>query len=149
MSNLNEHEIAIALDKMEVIDYRLTSYGTWEGLYDDGTTERDWRPVNVDEVPVHHLLKTHECMLIELSNKERKYLQLDEQYKAKEFEIVYMSDVDFKALYGSTSEKVRKQHAKTELSDLNGQINSLELSINWLKNYIPFLRELVRVKERY
>jgi hypothetical protein len=60
-----------------------------------------------------------------------------------------MSDINFKELYGSTSEKVRKQHAKTELSDLYGQINSLELSINWLKNYIPFLRELVRVKERY
>ena len=68
MSNLNEKDIAIALDKMEVIDYNLTSYGTWEGLLDVGTCERDWRPVNVDEVPVHHLLKTHECMLIEFSN---------------------------------------------------------------------------------
>ena len=147
MSNLNEHEIAIALDKMEVIDYRLTSYGTWEGLHDDGTTERDWRPVNVDEVPLHYLLKEWECILLELASVERRYLKLKEDYIVKEFEIVYMSDINFKELYGSTSEKVRKQHAKTELSDLNGQINSLELSINWLKNYIPFLKELVRCKQ--
>ena len=147
MSNLSEQEIAIALDKMEVIDYRLTSYGTWEGLYDDGTAERDWRPVSVDEVPLHYLLKQWECMLIELSSKERKYLQLDEQYKAKEFEIVYMSDINFKELYGSTSEKVRKQHAKTVLAELDEQISSLELSVNWLKNYIPFLKELVRCKQ--
>ena len=33
--------------------------------------------------------------------------------------------------------------------DLCGEIKALEWSINWLKNYIPFLRELVRVKERY
>ena len=147
MSNLNEKDLAIALDKMEVIDYRLTSYGTWEGLYDDGTAERDWRPVNVDEVPLHYLLKEWECILLELASVERRYLKLKEDYIAKEFEIVYMSDINFKELYGSTSEKVRKQHAKTVLAELDEQISSLELSVNWLKNYIPFLKELVRCKQ--
>ena len=69
-----------------------------------------------------------------------------EEHDSKEFEIVYQSDIDFKALYGSTAEKVRKQHAKNELSDLNKEIKSLELSIDYLKRRLNYLKGLVTVK---
>ena len=85
-------------------------------------------------------------MIVELTHKEIKYMELKEQYNSKEFEIVYMSDIDFKELYGSTSEKVRKQHASKVLKPLKTKLNGLELSIDYLKRYISFLRELIRVK---
>ena len=92
------------------------------------------------------LLLTYEDLIVELSHKETEYMGLKEQYNQKEFEIVYMSDINFKELYGSTSEKVRKQHANTVLKKLKTEINNLELSIDWLKRYISFLRELIHVK---
>ena len=71
---------------------------------------------------------------------------LKEQYAAKEFEIVYMSDVDFKALYGKNNEKVRKEHVKTELSEWYAIIKDLEFSIDWINRRISYLKELVRFK---
>ena len=85
-------------------------------------------------------------MIVELTHKETKYMELKEQYNSKEFDIIYTSDIDFKSLYGSTAEKVRKQHANTVLKKLKTEINNLELSIDWLKRYISFLRELIRTK---
>ena len=146
MSNLNEEDIAKYQEGIKIVDYRIDELGYWLGLHDDGTIERDWRPVYCHEVPVKYLLETYHCMIVELTHKETKYMELKEQYTSKEFEIVYMSDINFKELYGSTSEKVRKQHASTVLRDLKTEINNLELSIDWLKRYISFLRELIRVK---
>ena len=85
-------------------------------------------------------------MIVELTHKETEYMKLKEQYNSKEFEIVYMSDINFKELYGNTSEKVRKQHASVELKLLKDELQGLELSIDYLKRYISFLRELIRVK---
>ena len=42
--------------------------------------------------------------------------------------------------------KVRKQHASTVLKSLKDELNGLELSIDYLKRYISFLRELIRTK---
>ena len=152
MSNLNENDIAIILDDMEYLDYKCED-GCWKALVDDkipmttdGRSVPDWRPVLCHEVPVKYLLETYHCMIVELTHKETKYMELKEQYNSKEFEIVYMSDIDFKELYGSTSEKVRKQHANTVLKKLKTEINNLELSIDWLKRYISFLKELIRTK---
>ena len=54
-------------------------------------------------------------LISQLSNRESQLNRLKEKYDDKEFKIVYQSDIDFKTLYGSTSEKVRKPHAKIEL----------------------------------
>ena len=54
--------------------------------------------------------------------------------------------IDFKGLYGSSSEKVRKHHAKGELSELNGQITALEVSTEWLKHRIELLKYAVKTK---
>ena len=85
-------------------------------------------------------------LITRLSKKERRLQKLKEQYDTREFEIVYIEPIDFKSLYGSTAEKVRKQHAKNELKELNDEINELELDINYLKRRIRFLRQLVPAK---
>ena len=155
MSNLNEKDIAKYMENESIVkSYQFNDdKGHWQHLISyetvDGELVQEWCGCMAVDVPVNHLLIKYEDFIAELSRKETEYLKLKEDYDSKEFEIVFMSDINFKELYGSTSEKVRKQHAKTVLSDLDSQISSLELSINWLKNYILFLRELVRVKERY
>lgn len=85
-------------------------------------------------------------LITDLSSKETELISLKEEYAQKEFEIVFMSDIDFKALYGSTAEKVRKQHAANELKPLKDKINSLELSVSYLKHKISYLKELIRTK---
>lgn len=85
-------------------------------------------------------------LISELSKKEEKLYNKKEEYNQKEFEIVFIEDIDFKALYGSTAEKVRKQHAKTILKELDNEIKSLELSIDYLKRRLTYLKGLVTVK---
>lgn len=123
-----------------IIDYKLNEDGNWEQLiaYDNGKTK--WCGCVITDVPVEKLLITWENLVAELSIKEIALCNKKEEYDKKEFDIVYNSDIDFKALYGSTSEKVRKQHAKDMLIDLSKEIDSLELSIKWIKNYIPLIR---------
>ena len=113
----------------------------------DGNEGIDWQVVPITVVPISVLLQEWEDLVHELSEKEVKLAELDELYHGKEFDIVYTSDIDFKSLYGSTAEKVRKQHAKDELRELNDEISALELSIVWIKNYISLLREVIRVKQ--
>ena len=85
-------------------------------------------------------------IISELSQKEEQYYLKKEEYNRKEFEIVFIEDIDFKAMYGSTAEKVRKQHAKTVLKGLDLEIKSLELSIDYLKRRLTYLKGLVTVK---
>lgn len=129
-----------------IIDYKLNGNGNWEQLiaYDNGKTK--WCGCVITDVPVERLLISWEFLVAELSIKEIALGKEKEEYANKEFEIIYTSDIDFKALYGSTSEKVRKHHAKNELSELDDKINSLELSINWIKNYMQLIKEVIRSK---
>ena len=129
---------------MIVRDYKLNDNGNWEQLiaYETEKKEevKEWCGCVITDVPVEKLLITWENLVDELSLKEIALCNKKEEYDKKEFDIVYNSDIDFKALYGSTSEKVRKQHAKDMLIDLSKEIDSLELSIKWIKNYIPLIR---------
>ena len=135
---------------MIVRDYKLNDNGNWEQLiaYETEKKEevKEWCGCVITDVPVERLLISWEFLVAELSLKEIALCNKKEEYDKKEFEIVYTSDIDFKALYGSTSEKVRKHHAKNELSELDDKINSLELSINWIKNYIQLIKEVIRSK---
>ena len=142
MSNLNEEEIAILTGKPVEGDVRFTEEMGWQ----EYNKEYGWLAIPALDVPKSMLLLTYEDLIVELSRKETEYMGLKEQYNQKEFEIVYMSDINFKELYGSTSEKVRKQHASNELKPLKDELQGLELSIDYLKRYISFLRELIRVK---
>ena len=129
---------------MIVRDYKLNDNGNWEQLiaYETEKKEevKEWCGCVITDVPVEKLLITWENLVDELSLKEIALCNKKEEYDKKEFDIVYNSDIDFKDLYGSTSEKVRKQHAKDMLIDLSKEIDSLELSIKWIKNYIPLIR---------
>lgn len=82
----------------------------------------------------------------ELSQKEEQLYYKKAEYNRREFEIVFIDDIDFKAIYGSTSEKVRKQHAKNVLKELDNELKSLELSIDYLKRRLTYLKGLVTVK---
>ena len=157
MSNLNENDIARYTETQEAnweLDYMkgdcklMKNDGRWKQVIsvDKETGARGWNHVRAMDVPLDSLIREYEELLIELSDKEVEYMELKEQYNSKEFEIVYMSDINFKELYGSTAEKVRKQHAIKELKPLKDELNGLELSIDYLKRYISFLRELIRVK---
>ena len=157
MSNLNENDIARYTETQEAnweLDYMkgdcklMKNDGRWKQVIsvDKETGARGWNHVRAMDVPLDSLIREYEELLIELSDKETEYMRLKEQYNSKEFEIVYMSDINFKELYGSTSEKVRKQHASVELKPLKDELNGLELSIDYLKRYISFLRELISTK---
>jgi hypothetical protein len=108
MSNLNEEDIA----KIEgIILPEVGSVKFDETWYEYTGEEHGWLPIPAADVPLDDLLLCYEDLIMELSDKEERYAKLKEEYNAKDFEIVYMSDINFKGLYGSTSEMVRKQHA--------------------------------------
>ena len=85
-------------------------------------------------------------LMSDVSKKEKQLYMKKEEYSKREFEIMFIEDINFKELYGSTAEKVRKQHAKTELKELGKEIKDLELSIEYCKKRISYLKGLVTVK---
>lgn len=99
---------------------------------------------SINGVPTDILMETWESLVFELLYKKSKLAELKEEYTQKEFDIVFTSDIDFKKLYNSTQEKVRKQHAKKELQELNDSIVELELRIEFIKQYISLLKEVVK-----
>lgn len=136
--------------KYKIGDCKLMPHdGRWKQVIsiDEETGNRGWSHISIVDVPVRCLIYEWEKLVVELSDKEFDLAGKKEQYAKEEFEIVYQSDINFNELYGSTSEKVRKQHAKDVLSDLSDEIQSLELSINWIRGYIPLLKEVVRTKQ--
>lgn len=137
---------------MEIIDYKLRNDGHWYGLFKDPVTidgevidERDWRIVMITEVPVDVLLVEWHFLVHELSDKEVELLKLKEYIQSESFHIE--TTFDFKEAYGKNNADVRKHHIKVELSDVFDNVQGLELSINWIRSYIPLLKEVVRCKQ--
>ena len=137
---------------MEIIDYKLRNDGHWYGLFKDPVTidgevidERDWRIVMITEVPVDVLLKEWHFLVHELSDKEVELYNLKEAYLIAEQKII--NETDFKELYGKNNEKVRTNHVKSELADMVSDMKALEFGINWIRSYIPLLKEVVRCKQ--
>ena len=87
-------------------------------------------------------------LVIELSEKETELSSLKDEYNQKEFDIVFLNsdNVDFKEMYGSTSEKVRKQHAQMKLQSMADSKTDLELSIDYLKRRIEFIKGLMSMQ---
>ena len=130
-----------------VRDYRLKDDGTWEQLIAYETKDgevKEWCGCTVVDVSVERLLLAWEDLVAELSIKEVELLKLKEFIAVKSFEIE--QETDFKELYGKNNADVRKHHIKTELADVYDDVTGLELSINWIKGYIPLLRECIKVK---
>ena len=86
-------------------------------------------------------LQEWEKLVNELSEKELAYLEWKEIYRIKEEEI--LNNTDFKALYGANNDKVRRNHVKNALMEYDRTIQDLELSIDWIKRRISFIKGLV------
>jgi hypothetical protein len=137
---------------MEIIDYKLRNDGHWYGLFKDPVTidgevidERDWRIVMITDVPVDVLLVEWHFLVHELSDKEVELYRLKEAYLIAEADIV--NNTNFKELYGANNQKVRDNHVKSELADMVSTMKALEFGINWIRSYIPLLKEVIRVKQ--
>lgn len=83
-------------------------------------------------------------LINELSEKELALIQWKEVYRIKEESI--LNNTDFKALYGANNDKVRRNHVKNALMEWDRTIQDLELSINWIKMRISFIKGLVDYK---
>ena len=138
MSNLNENDIA------EIMEDK-TIYGYLDGKFKvSDVTGKQFVECSAVMVPLNILLEGYEELVFELSSKEIKYFSKKESYNRLSSEII--NGTDFKALYGKNNEKVRKEHVKGELSDLYSELKGLEFSIEWIKYYLPFLKEVIRTK---
>jgi len=111
----------------------------------NGDESLEWIPVPVTVVPVGFLLREWEDLVFELSENEIELLKLKEYIQSESFHIE--TTFDFKEAYGKNNADIRKQHIKVELADVFDKVQSLELSINWIRSYIPLLKEVVRCKQ--
>ena len=80
----------------------------------------------------------------ELSQKEIELVNLKEVYSEKEQEI--LTTTDFKELYGANNEKIRKNHIKKTLQAMTDAKQELEISIEYLKRRIDFIRNLMSMQ---
>ena len=123
--------------------------GVWEQyvdvMEDDGIEKTVAVPVHIVDVPLKFLFIEYEDLVCELSQKEVELLKLKEYLAVKSFEIE--QETDYKSLYGKNNADIRKQHLKNELGDVFDTVMELELSIGWIKSYIPLIKEVVRTKQ--
>jgi hypothetical protein len=111
----------------------------------NGDEEIKEAPVKVTDVPVERLIIEWEDLVFELSDKEVELLKLKEYIQSESFHLE--TTVDFKELYGKNNADVRKQHIRMELDEVFNKVRDLELSIGWIKSYIPLLKEVIRSKQ--
>ena len=97
------------------------------------------------DVPVHLLVDTWEELVIELDENVRKLYGCKEEYLTKEREII--EKTNFKELYGANNQKVRDNHVKIELAELVTMMKDLEFRIDFIRQYIPLLKEVIRTKK--
>ena len=123
--------------------------GSWNKeipvIDENGNEGFQYETVLITDVPVACLLQEWEGLVNELSHKEVELLKLKEFIAVKSFEIE--QETDYKSLYGKNNADIRKQHLKNELGDVFDTVMELELSIGWIKSYIPLLKEVIRVKQ--
>ena len=138
---------------MKIEDERIFSFdkntGRWDQLIDEvlDNGEEGTRCIGVPitDVSLIYLLCTYEDLVLELSDKEVELYTLKEAYLIAEKDII--ANTDFKSLYGANNQKVRDNHVKQELSDMVARKADLQLGIDFIKNYIPLLREVIRAKQ--
>lgn len=83
-------------------------------------------------------------LITELSLKEVDYLKIKERIFDKE---QWMTEnTDFKQIYGKNNADIRKQHFKKFLKDEYATKQYLEISIDYLKRRLTYLKTLVNTK---
>lgn len=138
---MNDEKISILLP--QVGDVRFTEEKGWETYLNKNGVE--WCPIPMIDVPVDELLMKWEDLVHELSEKEVRLVHLKEYIQSQSFHLE--TTVDFKEIYGKNNADIRKQHIRMELDEVFNEVRDLELSINWIKQYIPLLKEVIRSKQ--
>lgn len=121
MNNLNEEDIAAYQEKQKFLEEHPflknnISYDLWE-----------WSK-----------------LITELSEKETELTKLKETIFDKEQWII--ENTDFKEVYGKNNSDVRKLHLTKHMKSEYENRRSLELSIDYIKRRISFLKSLIHVK---
>ena len=83
-------------------------------------------------------------LITELSEKETQLLEIKDMIFDKEQWII--ENTDFKEAYGKNNSDVRKLHLSKHMKKEYDNRRSLELSIDYIKRRISFLKSLIRVK---
>ena len=96
---------------------------------------------------IEDYFKEWEQNITELSEKEVEQTNIKKTYAKLEFEI--LTTFNFKDTYGKDNDKVRNHHIKTELKELADKKTELEISINYLKRRIEFIKELKNTLSTY
>lgn len=128
MSNLNEEDIAKITEAIE---------------------EAKNKPVEI-EIPapmitsLEHDLSEWTTLITELSLKEIDYIKIKNTIFNKEQGI--KDNTDFKKVYGANNADVRKRHLQKFLKEEYDKQDSLEISINYIKRRISFLKQLIHTK---
>ena len=92
------------------------------------------------------IVKQYEHYIIELSSKEVELIQVKEEYNEKEFQIKYVDDINFKELYGRANDDTRNYHVTITLKELLDKKQDLEISIDYLKRRISFLKTVLYLR---
>ena len=85
-----------------------------------------------------------ETLITELSLKEVDYLKIRDKIFNEEQEMT--EKVDFKEIYGKNNADIRKAHFKKALQSEYAIKTHLEISIEYLKRRISFLKAMTYVK---
>lgn len=97
-------------------------------------------------------LKEWEQLITELSQKEQVVIEWRETYQIKSDALLDEArkikdetgkDI-IKETYGGNNDKTRKLYVKEQLLDWDKNIQDLELSIDWIKRRISFIKALVQ-----
>lgn len=125
MSNLNEQDIA------EIQEKKLK--------------EKTRPPFDLTiEDKIENNLNEWSNLVTELSLKEIDYIKIKNTIFNKEQWI--KDNTDFKKVYGKNNADVRKQHLQKFLKEEYDKQDSLEISINYIKRRISFLKQLIHTK---
>ena len=129
-------------------DYKLMSNdGRWKTVtaVDPETGNCAWNHVHIMEVPLPVLFEEWESLVQELSHNEKEFYELKEDIFHREQDII--RETDFKKLYNQNNKDVRKEHLDKVLGKDYAFQKKLEFRIDWIKQYIPLLKEVIRVKQ--
>ena len=106
--------------------------------------ELEDKKVRSIELPLTDLLCEWEDLLEELSEKEIELTYLKEKIFEKEQLII--NETDFKEVYGKNNADVRRNHLLSLMKTDYDNRNTLELSVDYCKRRISFIRELIKCK---
>ena len=101
--------------------------------------------MSIVDVPLMSLARAWEDLVIELSNKEKELYELKEAIFNKEQEIIRTTD--FQKLYNKNNKDVRKEHLDKVLADDYAAKKDLEFRIDFIKQYIPLVKEVIRTRK--